>query len=308
LLLLRGLLYVRTEFLCADPNALQPLPHHVFRQTLAIADGAIIGTSLKVDGITLERGGSRPGSPADGERSRDPRLGRRPRLSRPPIEAVVFDMDGLLIDTEPVWRVAEVAVFTELGVELTEAELLGSIGRTIDEAVPVWRRRQPGRGVETDQLSDATVADRVIDRVATYVRAEGEPMAGVLQTFELLRHLGLRVAIASSSPRRLIDVVCERLDLTSIEVRCSAIDEVRGKPAPDVYLTAARRLNTSPGHCLAIEDSPSGVQAAKAAGMRCIAVPDPLLADDPHYRNADLVLDALTGLNEETMRSLGWAE
>ena len=194
-------------------------------------------------------------------------------------------MDGLLIDTEPVWRVAEVAVFTELGIELTEAELLGSIGRTIDEVVPIWRRRQPGRGGEMDQLSDAAVADQIIDRVATWVSAEGEPMAGVIQTLDLLRHLDLRLAIASSSPRRMIDVVCERLGLTSIEVRCSAIDEVRGKPAPDVYLTAARRLSTSPRRCLAIEDSPSGVQAAKAAGMRCIAVPaqtcDPLR---PHRR------------------------
>ena len=214
-------------------------------------------------------------------------------------------MDGLLIDTEPVWRVAEVAVFTELGVELTEAELLGSIGRTIDEVVPVWRRRQPGRGGGTDQWSDATVADRIIDRVATWVRAEGEPMAGVTQTFELLRHLDLRLAIASSSPRRMIDVVCERLDLTSIEVRCSAIDEVRGKPAPDVYLTAARRLSMSPGRCLAIEDSPSGVQAAKAAGMRCIAVPDPLLAGDPRYGEADLVLANLVELDESLLRALG---
>ena len=213
-------------------------------------------------------------------------------------------MDGLLIDTEPVWRVAEVAVFTELGIELTEAELLGSIGRTIDEVVPVWRRRQPGRGGETDQVSDATVADRIIDRVAAWVRAEGEPMAGVLQTLELLRHLDLRLAIASSSPRRMIDVVCERLGLTSIEVRCSAIDEVRGKPAPDVYLTAARRLSTTPGRCLAIEDSPSGVRAAKAAGMRCIAVPDPLLAGDPHYRKADLVLANLAELDESQLRAL----
>ena len=163
-------------------------------------------------------------------------------------------MDGLLIDTEPVWRVAEVAVFAELGIELTEAELLGSIGRTIDEVVPAWRRRQPGRGGGTDQLSDAAVADRVIDRVATWVRADGEPMAGVIQALELLRHLDLRLAIASSSPRRMIDVVCERLGLTSIEVRCSAIEEARGKPAPDVYLTAARRLGVCPQHCLAIEE------------------------------------------------------
>jgi sugar-phosphatase len=133
-------------------------------------------------------------------------------------------------------------------------------------------------------------------------------MAGVVQTIELLRRLGLRLAIASSSPRRMIDVVCERLGLTSIETRCSAIDEGRGKPAPDVYLAAARRLCVSPERCLAIEDSPSGVKAAKAAGMRCIAVPDPLLTDDPRYRQADLVLAALTEFDEPALRALGARE
>jgi beta-phosphoglucomutase-like phosphatase (HAD superfamily) len=106
----------------------------------------------------------------------------------------------------------------------------------------------------------------------------------------------------------MIEVVCERLGLTGIEVRCSAIEEARGKPAPDVYLTAARRLSVCPEHCLAIEDSPSGVEAAKAAGMRCIAVPDPLLMDDPRYRQADLVLPALTEFGEPALRSLGSRE
>ena len=227
-------------------------------------------------------------------------------MSNPAIEAVVLDMDGLLIDTEPVWRAAETAIFAELGIELTEAELLGTTGQAIDEVVPVWRRRQPGRGGKADQVSDAEVADRVIDRVSAHVRAEGEPMPGVVQTIELLGRLELRLAIASSSPRRLIDAVCERLGLTSIEVRCSAMEEVRGKPAPDVYLAAAHRLRVNPARCLAIEDSPSGIQAAKAAGMRCVTVPDPLLAEDPRYQQADVVLDTLTELDELVLRSLGW--
>ena len=81
-------------------------------------------------------------------------------------------------------------------------------------------------------------------------------------------------------------------------MRCSARQEARGKPAPDVYLTAARRLGVTAGTCLALEDSPNGIASARAAGMRCVAVPDPLLADDPRYREADLVLRSLTGLDE----------
>ena len=83
------------------------------------------------------------------------------------------------------------------------------------------------------------------------------------------------------------------------------MDEARGKPAPDVYLTAARRLGVAAARCLALEDSPHGIASARAAGMRCVAVPDPLLADDPRYREADLVLTSLTGLGEAALRRLG---
>ncbi|MGD1034186.1 MAG: HAD-IA family hydrolase [Candidatus Dormibacteria bacterium] len=226
-------------------------------------------------------------------------------MSRLPIEAVVLDMDGLLMDTEPVWRVAEVAVFTALGVELTEEELMGSMGQTIAAVVPVWRLREPAHGVGARRLTDVEVQERIIEMVAAEVAATGVPMPGVTDAIALLRRLGLPVAIASGSPPRMIEVVTERLDLGWIEVRCSAMDEPRSKPAPDVYLTAARRLGVRPERCVAIEDSPSGVLSAKAAGMLCIAVPDPLMEGDPAYAEADLVLGALTELDEGALRSVG---
>jgi sugar-phosphatase len=130
-------------------------------------------------------------------------------------------------------------------------------------------------------------------------------MPGVTAAIALFERCGLRLAIASSSPLRLIDAVCDRLGLTRITVRCSAMDEARGKPAPDVYLTAARRLGVAAANCLALEDSPAGVASARSAGMRCVAVPDPLLATDPRYREADLVLGSLTGLDEAALRRLG---
>jgi mannitol-1-/sugar-/sorbitol-6-/2-deoxyglucose-6-phosphatase len=221
-----------------------------------------------------------------------------------PIMAVILDMDGLLIDTEPVWRAAEARVFACLGIELSESDLLDSTGRTIAALVPVWRQRvaDPDVGAE---LSDDDIADRITDQVVAYVVAEGRPMPGVTEGIELFRKFGLGLAIASSSPRRLIDAVCQRLGLSDIEVRCSALDEVNGKPAPDVYLAAARALATAPATCLAIEDSAHGVAAAKSAGMRCIAVPDPLLAADPGYRRADLVLPSLTALDETALHLLG---
>jgi sugar-phosphatase len=229
-------------------------------------------------------------------------------LTRPPIDAAVLDMDGLLIDTEPVWREAETEVFGGLGIRLSEADMLATMGRRIVELAAHWRRAHPWPDAETGRPSDAEIAEAVVDRVVAHVQAAGELMPGAGEAVRLLRRLGLRLAIASSSPHRLIDAVCDRLGLNSIEVRCSAEDEARGKPAPDVYLTAARRLELGPGRCLAIEDSPAGVQAARAAGMRCIAVPDRLIADDRRYDEADAVLDSLLQLDTAVLRSLGWRD
>jgi mannitol-1-/sugar-/sorbitol-6-/2-deoxyglucose-6-phosphatase len=223
----------------------------------------------------------------------------------PAAEAVVLDMDGLLIDTEPVWRAAQSAVFAGFGVALSERDLLDSTGQPIEELIPVWRRRSPGPDPAGTGLTDAEIAGLIIDQVIAYVKARGRPMPGVTAAIALFERCGLRLAIASSSPLRLIDAVCDRLGLTRITVRCSAMDEARGKPAPDVYLTAARRLGVLPANCLALEDSPAGVASARSAGMRCVAVPDPLLAADPRYREADLVLESLTGLDEAALRRLG---
>jgi sugar-phosphatase len=218
-------------------------------------------------------------------------------------------MDGLLIDTEPVWRAAQAAVFAGIGIALRESDLLDSTGQPVGALIPVWRQRVPdddGIAQLTDAgLTDAEVADLIVDRVIAHVKAEGQPMPGVTAAIALFERYGLRLAIASSSPLRLIDAVCDRLGLGRIAVRCSAREEVRGKPAPDVYLTAARRLGVAAAVCLALEDSPNGIASARSAGMRCVAVPDPLLADDPRYREADLILPSLTGLDEAALRRLG---
>ena len=232
----------------------------------------------------------------------------RPPLTWPRVEAVVLDMDGVLIDTEPAWRAAESAVFAGLGIPLSESDLLDSTGQPVEELIPIWRQRLPDAEPTDTEPTDTEVADWIIDRVIAHVQAEGEAMPGVTAAVALFERHGLRLAIASSSPLRMIDAVCDRLGLDRIEVRCSAMDEVRGKPAPDVYLTAARRLGVAAAGCLALEDSPNGLASAKAAGMRCVAVPDPLLAADPRYREADLVLESLTGLDEAALRRLGVSE
>jgi mannitol-1-/sugar-/sorbitol-6-/2-deoxyglucose-6-phosphatase len=238
----------------------------------------------------------------------------------PPVQAVILDLDGLLIDSEPVWRAAESTVFGGLGIPLSERDLLDSIGQPMDVMIRRWRERQrPDGGPEDEltgaelagaevacaELTDDEVADRITDNVIAHIKTEGQPMPGVTATIARFERYGLPLAIASSSPPRLISAVCDRFGLSEIRVRCSGMDEVQAKPAPDVYLTAARRLGVAPASCLALEDSPPGVAAAKGAGMRCLAVPDPLLAGDPRYREADLVIPSLTELNDTILRQLG---
>ena len=225
-------------------------------------------------------------------------------MSGPPVDAVILDLDGLLIDTEPVWRDSESAVFAGLGIALSERDLLDSIGQPMDAMIRGWRR-QPSDGGRGAELTDAEVAERITDEVIAHIMTEGQPMPGVTAMIARFERYGLPLAIASSSPPRLIDAVCDRFGLSEIRVRCSGMDEVQAKPAPDVYLTAARRLGVAPASCLALEDSPPGIAAAKGAGMRCIAVPDPLLAGDPRYREADLVIGSLTELNDTALRQLG---
>jgi sugar-phosphatase len=115
----------------------------------------------------------------------------------------------------------------------------------------------------------------------------------------------VRVALASSSAYRLIRAVTERLGLAdSFDCVYSAEEEEYGKPHPGVYLTAARRLGVAPTQCLAVEDSFNGVLAAKAARMKCVAVPEPAQRRDPRFCIADVVLDSLAGVGVEVWRAL----
>jgi mannitol-1-/sugar-/sorbitol-6-/2-deoxyglucose-6-phosphatase len=217
------------------------------------------------------------------------------------LRAVVFDMDGLLIDTEPIWRQTEMRIFGDLGVHLTEEQCLESMGMRVPDVVRRWYGRHPWTG---SSIEDVT--NELIQAVIDYVRREGEPREGVIEAFNNVRDEGLPIAIASSSSVELIGAVVERLGLgVYISALCSADDEAAGKPDPAVYLTAARRLGVAPEQCLALEDSPNGVVSAKRAGMVCIAVPDRLLADDPRFDTADMSLDSLLQVTPRLLREIG---
>lgn len=212
-------------------------------------------------------------------------------------EAVVFDMDGVLIDSEPYWQEAEIEVFARHGLTLTPAQTQETIGLRIDEVVAYWEARRPAW-----QVDRPTVAAEIVDAVAARVRERGTPLPGVHEAIAAIRGAGVRLALATSSAPALIDAVCDRLGLTdTFEARCSASFEAFGKPHPAVYLRAADAIGVAPDACLAIEDSVNGMIAAKAARMRCLVVPEPTQRNDRRFGLADATADSLLEVDWATL-------
>ena len=205
------------------------------------------------------------------------------------MKAAIFDMDGLIIDSEPLWRLAERAAFAGVGLDLTDDDCRRTTGLRSDEVIGYWFARHPWAGISQEEV----VRDLEI-RVADLISVRGAALPGVRDAIECLRDAGLRLALASSSSHDLIRVVLAALGMEdTFEVLSSGADEVRGKPDPAVYLTTVRRLGLPAGECLAFEDSTAGVQAAHAAGLFVVAVPAAADFDDPRFDRADLKLHSL---------------
>lgn len=216
------------------------------------------------------------------------------------VRAAILDLDGLLIDSEPLWRRTEQEVFATVGLELDDADCRRTTGLRTDALVDYWFQRQPWPGP-----SPVEIGRRLEARVLELVRAEGAAMPGATACLDLLEAAGLALAVASSSPLAIIDAALGRLGFGHrIRLRCTSLDEAAGKPDPAVYLTAARRLGVVPAVCLAFEDSAPGVAAAHAAGMRVVAVPDPAARTDPAFAAADLVLSSLEQLSRGHLAAL----
>jgi sugar-phosphatase len=205
------------------------------------------------------------------------------------IEAVIFDMDGVLIDSEPIWHEAEIAVFARAGVRLTRQDCIRTQGLRVDEVVDYWHRQTPWRAP-----SRAEVAQGIVQAVIEGVNARGEPMEGVGHALDFFRKMDVKIALASSSAYALIDAVVDTLGIRSrFDVIHSAQEEPFGKPHPGVYLTTADKLGIKPDRCLAIEDSIHGVISARAARMTCIAIPERSARYDRRYGVADALIDSL---------------
>lgn len=204
------------------------------------------------------------------------------------IGAVIFDLDGVLVDSEPVWRQAEISVFATVGIRLDDDLCRQTTGLRVEEVVDYWHRRWPW---PLDTAPRQVVADTIVEEVRQAFR-HVEVMPGADAAVSLCAGRGLRLAIASSSPPILIEAAVAHLGMGGLfETWHSGVTEEYGKPHPAVFLAAASKLGVAPAHCLVLEDSLPGVIAAKAARMQCVAVPDRWA---PGFAVADVVLDDLT--------------
>jgi HAD superfamily hydrolase (TIGR01509 family) len=202
------------------------------------------------------------------------------------VQAVIFDLDGVIVDSEPYSMQALIDVLRQYGIEPTEDDLRRSYGRRVrDDFVDYFARY----GVTADV--DSAIAHK---HARYYHLAAGhlQPFPGVMALLKRLRDYGCRLALASSGDRVKVAFGMQALQLNSIfELVITGDDVSHSKPAPEIYLTAAQRIGVSPAECIAIEDAPAGVEAVKRAGMRCIAVTNSVLREQLHQ--ADLIVDSL---------------
>ena len=216
-----------------------------------------------------------------------------------PARAAIFDMDGLLVDSEPLWHVAELEILGDLGVPLDRTGTRQTKGMFVAEVVDHWHEQFPWSAPARPE-----VVDQILDRVGELTIERGKILPGALDVVSAMAERG-PVALASSTPRRLIDVVLSHIGLSdAFAALCSAEDEDWGKPHPAVFLSAAAAVGVIPQRCVVFEDSPAGVLAAKAGRMVCVAVPEASERDVPEMGIADIVLHSLVELDHDRLDAL----
>jgi sugar-phosphatase len=198
-------------------------------------------------------------------------------------DAVIFDMDGVLIDSEPLWKIAMEEVFRSVGSNLTKADFQKTVGLRIDEVVRFWHQHEGWKNVTPEKIEQD-----IVNRMVYLIKAHGKPLEGVPETLRFLSENNKKIGLATSSYAILIDAVLEVLELSSFfDFTHSAEHEDFGKPHPAVYLTTAEKLGVSPVRCLVVEDSLNGIISAKAARMKVVCIPEKTHHVEPRLALAD---------------------
>jgi sugar-phosphatase len=210
------------------------------------------------------------------------------------IDTVIFDMDGVLINSEPLWKAAEIKVFASIGIDFVKVGGEKTVGLRIDEVVDYWFDKYPWKNKSKEQ-----VVNEIMEEMINGIKTSGEPLSGVVEILEFFKSKGYKIGLASSSYQVLIDTSLEKLGIAHFfQSTMSAQHFKYGKPHPEVYIQSAIILGSQPEKCLVIEDSLNGVISGKAAKMNVVAIPDGTHEVSEKLILADMRADDLKALLE----------
>lgn len=217
------------------------------------------------------------------------------------INTVIFDMDGLLINSEPIWQKATNKVFENLNISLSDEQYEVTTGLRTNEFLQHWFSF-----FEIDESLLQHTEDQIVSFVIEEVKATKPLMAGVEYIINFFKERGFKIGLATSSPPILIDAVLQTFNLQhSFDAIASANFCNYGKPNPEVYLYCANLLQANAANCVCFEDSINGMIAAKAAKMKCVVVPYPHQAKDARWSLANMQLSSLVNFNALLLHKLG---
>lgn len=216
------------------------------------------------------------------------------------LNTVIFDMDGLLIDSEPCWQEAGMETLLQFKVTLTPVQYHHTTGLRTREWLDYWFSHF-GIGKERIPAAEAALHQHVIEKI----KSNAAPLPGVREIIGFFKDQGFHIGLATSSPLSLVNVVVEKLGIAGeFEAVASAEHLPYGKPHPQVYMDCAEALDVSPLNCLAFEDSFNGLIAAKAARMKCVVVPVADQAHLPKWGAADCKLGSLLDFTAAQLKTL----
>jgi sugar-phosphatase len=216
------------------------------------------------------------------------------------ITTAIFDMDGLLIDSEPLWYESALESMKRFGVHINQEEYYQTTGLRTKEFLQHWFSVFKIDHVNINE-TEVDITQRVIEKVGT----RGVSMDGVAEAIALVQQMGLKIGLASSSPMALIEAVLEKINLKDFFTASTSAEFLPfGKPHPQVFIDCANALQSKPIECICFEDSFNGLIAAKAARMKCILVPHPEQFSEDKWNIADLKLSSLLSLNQDSLQKL----
>ncbi|UAY52650.1 hexitol phosphatase HxpB [Ferruginibacter albus] len=216
------------------------------------------------------------------------------------LNTVIFDMDGLLIDSEPLWNEAATEVFKRYDITVTDEQYAITTGLRTKEFVQWWFA---AHNISMQYADEARIG--IIQKVSEKIITKGKPMPGLAHILNFFISRKFKIGLATSSPQTVIDVVMNHLKIGEyFNAIYSAEDLAYGKPHPQVYLNCAEALGSQPEECICFEDSFNGMIAVKAARMKCVVIPAHAQLTDAKWSAADLKISSLQNFNDLLLQTV----